>query len=83
MIKRRPCLSVAAGGSVATIEVEGKPKKLTTYCRLYNTAPHKRGILCLGFMDYPPCPDLGICRVRLPVPEKPLEEELEDGADES
>ena len=83
MIKRSSCLSVNAGGSVSEIEVVNSEKKvelkrLTTYCRLYTQSPKRRGMLCLGFMSYPPCPDLEICRQLHPMPEAPPETDVED-----
>jgi hypothetical protein len=63
VIKRGPSLSLAHGGSVAEIEAEpGKMRRMTTYCRFYQTHPIKRSILCLGYLDYPPCPDLERCK---------------------
>src|SRR5512137_992096 len=62
VIKRRPSLSAAHGGTVTEIEDCGKPRKITTYCRFYQTHPVVRGILCLGFRDYPECPDLKRCK---------------------
>jgi len=63
VIKRRPCLSAALGGTVTEVVGDsGKPKKITTHCRMYQKMPHVHGLLCEGLDDYPPCPDLELCR---------------------
>lgn len=76
MNERVHCLSARFGGTITHIE-EGGTKKINTFCRFYQKPPHKRGILCLGIQDYPPCPDLSICVIkhRVEIKEVDLEEE--------
>lgn len=80
MIKRCACLSYAAGGVVEQVEAEpGKLRKITTYCRFYQMYPVRRSILCFGYMDYPPCPDLQRCLQNKPT--KAKDRELESLAE--
>lgn len=63
MIKRRPNLSAAHGGTVTEVEVGvGSMKRITTYCRIYQHHPHNYGIVCRGYFNYPPCPDFERCQ---------------------
>ena len=76
MNERVHCLSARFGGPVTHIE-EGGTKKINTFCRFYQKSPHRRGILCLGILDYPPCPDLSICPLKCSVAIK--EDVFEEG----
>jgi hypothetical protein len=62
MIKRRRSLSIKHGGRVKKINGNnGKMKILKTYCRFFQDRPKKCGMICEGFLDYPPCPDFETC----------------------
>lgn len=64
MIKRRPNLSIEQGGSVFRRGKGGKKLKLGSHCRLFQTLPLcKRTMLCMGYLGYPPCPDLMKCLI--------------------
>ena len=63
MIKRTRALSIEQGGIVHRKGKNGKKRKLGTYCRYFQTQP---GVFtktwCEGFLWYPPCPDLELCK---------------------
>jgi len=83
MIKRCSSLSITAGGTVEVVEAEpGKMRKINTYCRFYQMYPVRRSILCYGFLDYPPCPDLQRCLQNKPVKRRDPEIEQLVGVDE-
>lgn len=79
-----PILSIRFGGRVPQAEIDGKIKKLKTYCLFYQNPPHKHGILCYGISDYPACPDLSTCLSRRLSPQRlrELDGELKKKADE-
>lgn len=67
MIKRSRCLAKKNGGRIDKVLSKGMVKKLTTYCRFFQTPPTGRvlreSLLCGGFLWYPPCPDLETCQM--------------------
>jgi len=74
MIKRRPNLSIEEGGTVSREGKNGQRLRLGSYCRLFQTKPcHRKSMLCMGFHNFPPCPDFFICMAKPAKPKKSVE----------
>jgi len=83
MIKRRSNLSIEEGGSVFRAGKNGQRKRLGTYCRLFQTRPyHRKSMLCVGFFNFPACPDYPACAVKPPKPKRSGEVAVQEAAND-